>query len=373
MKEKHHKHPPLIRPEVGNYHRLEWAIYGTTCGEIETFFNKVNEHFKSNKRLTYVDADHSESPKDTLLQVGKKKYTQDHVFEANKFDDKFNIALSQAVFINGNHYPGQRQVVFINPKKKDSLYRRVEQLDNIEMVILQNEEDEIYDFVQERMTDKTIVYQQNEMDAILEFLNTEIDKNIPPLKALILAGGKSSRMKEDKSKLKYHNDMSQEEHLAKLCQSLGIETFISKSSKETESEINGIPVIKDRYVDMGPFGAILSAFLTDPDSAWLVLACDLPYMSETTIDRLINERSIRHYATAYRVKENPFPEPLIAIYEPAIYRRMLSFLTLGYGCPRKVLINSEVKQIILDDARIAFNANTPEEKEEVMNKLNSEV
>ncbi|MEM9546569.1 MAG: NTP transferase domain-containing protein [Bacteroidota bacterium] len=198
------------------------------------------------------------------------------------------------------------------------------------------------------------------------------DHHHPPLKALILAGGKSSRMKEDKSKLTYHG-VSQEEYMARMCESIGVETFISKSSQVKESSISGIAIIKDKYLDLGPFGAILSAFFVDPEAAWLVLACDLPYISKVAIEHLIKERSIQHFATAYRVQENSFPEPLIAIYEPCIYQSMLSFLSSGQSSPKKLLMNSEVKQIILADPDIAFNANTPEEKEMAINKLKSKV
>lgn len=371
MEKKHHKHPPLKRAKLGRYHRLEWAIYGTTCGEIEAFYDKINAYFTGRYRLSYVDADHSDSAKNTLLQVGKKKYSQDHVVTTNSFDDKFNLAASQAIFVNGNHYPASRQIVFINPKKRDSLHRRVDQLDAIAMVILPDATTEIYDFVAQKMKDNTIVLRLDEEERIFNYLEEEIKNQNPSLKALILAGGKSSRMKEDKSQLKYHNQTTQEEYLAQMCKNIGLETYISKSSAEVRDVINGLPIIKDRYVEMGPFGAIMSAFLQDPDSAWLVLACDLPFMSEEVVSRLIAERSEQHLATAYRVEKNPFPEPLIAIYEPAIYRRMLSFLSLGYACPRKVLINSDVKEVILADGEVAFNANTPEEYTEVVNRLKS--
>ena len=367
---KHQKHPKLKRPNVGNYHKLEWSIYGTICGEIESFYNEINIHFKSKYRLSYIDADHSDTTKESSLQIGKKQYSQGHIFPANSFDDKFNIALSQAVFINGNHYPGKRQIVIINPDKKDSLQRRVEQLDEIDIVILPNDKTDIYNFVKSKMTESTLVYYQDQKADIFNFIEQEIIKSIPTIKALILAGGKSTRMQEDKSKLKYHNETTQEEHLAKMCANLGLETFISKGSSEEENDINEFQIIKDRYISMGPFGAILSAFMHDPDAAWLVLACDLPYITEEFISNLISERSITHFSTAYKTKENPFPEPLIAIYEPAIYRRMLEFLSLGYACPRKVLINSEVKHVILEDDKVAFNANTQIDKETVLNNLN---
>lgn len=367
---KHHKHPPIARPKIGKFYKLEWAIYGTNCGAIESFYTSIENHFKSEYTFTYVDADHSDEVKNTLLQVGKKKYLKDAVIAPNMFDDKFNHVLSQAVFINGNHYPGSRQIVIIDSKKRDSLERRVEQLNQIDILIVEESEDEIFDFVKAKLNDNSLVYTKGQMDKVFSYLEQEIKANLPQLKALVLAGGKSSRMKEDKSKLQYHGSESQEVYLAKMCNEIGLETFISKSHTSEEDSIDGFQVLKDKYVEMGPFGAILSAFMSDPDSAWMVLACDLPFMSKLAIERLIEERSIRTYATAYRLDENPFPEPLIAIYEPSVYRRMLQFLSLGYACPRKVLINSDVKHVILNDHKIAFNANTPEEKASVMNQLN---
>lgn len=373
MKGKHQKHPPLKRPLMGQYHRLEWAVYGTTCSEIESFYNTLDNHFIDKYRLTYIDADHSDTYHGRAIQIGKKQYAQNHVFSANSFDDKFNIALSQAVFVNGNHFKGQRQIVIINPEKKDSLQRRVEQLDRIDFVVLPKGQTEIFDFVKAKMSTQTAIFNQSEMVKIFEFIEREIKNNIPSIKALILAGGKSARMQEDKSQLKYHEGLTQEVYLANICQSAGLETFISKSSDNAQSVISGFPVIKDRYLDMGPFGAILSAFMHDPDAAWMVLACDLPYLSKEVILKLIDGRSVLHMGTAFKLEDSPFPEPLMAIYEPSIYKRMLGFLSLGYACPRKVLINSEVKHIMLEDKKIAFNANTPQDRQVVLDQLKNKI
>ena len=355
---------------MGNYHKLEWAIYGTNCGAIEAFYKEIENHFKGKFKFTYVDADHSDGVKNTMLQVGKKQYVRDGVVEPNAFDDTFNTVVSQAAFINGNHFPGKRQIVIVDPEKKGSLERRVEQLTQVDIVIVAKENEELFDFLQAKLSDSTLIFNRAQMKQVFQFMEEEIDAAIPNLKALILAGGKSARMKEDKSQLQYHGSDSQEVYLANLCSELGVETYISKSHVTQDEFINSVPVIKDKYVEMGPFGAILSAFMKDPDSAWLVVACDLPYMSKLAIEQLIEERSVGKYATAYRVGGNPFPEPLIAIYEPFIYRRMLQFLSLGYACPRKVLINSDVKHVMLKDDKIAFNANTPEDRAKVLSELN---
>ena len=63
-----------------------------------------------------------------------------------------------------------------------------------------------------------------------------------------------------------------------------------------------------------------------------------------------------------------FVEPLITIYEPKAYPILLSYLAQGYSCPRKVLINSEVEIIEVDDNLIR-NINTPEEYEEAVKEI----
>ena len=62
-----------------------------------------------------------------------------------------------------------------------------------------------------------------------------------------------------------------------------------------------------------------------------------------------------------------FVEPLITIYEPKAYPILLQYLAQGYSCPRKMLINSDVEIVEIDDAFIR-NINTPEEFESAKRK-----
>ncbi|RMD74402.1 MAG: molybdopterin-guanine dinucleotide biosynthesis protein MobA, partial [Bacteroidetes bacterium] len=128
----------------------------------------------------------------------------------------------------------------------------------------------------------------------------------------------------------------------------------------------GAPLLADSFLDLGPFGAILSAFRQNPNAAWLVVACDLPLLDAATLDFLIAARRPGKVATAFRSPTSDFPEPLIAIYEPPAYGRLLQFLAMGYSCPRKMLINSEVALIEAPRPDALRNANTPEEREAIM-------
>ncbi len=368
MKGKHHKHPPLKRPTRGMYHRNEWAIYGTNCNRIESVVREMNNRLSDRYHITYVDADHHVEHLSTDLQIGKKQFLQSIAIPWNEYDDRLQSWHTDAVLVNGNHYPADRQIVFIDAEKEDSLLRRVEQLIEIDVVITLDDTN-IFDFVKEKMNDSTLVISLEEIEKVDQLIIRQIENNKAPLKALILAGGKSKRMGEDKSQIQYH-DKPQEVFAADICAALGLETFISKSHNFEIDEIDSYPVLKDRLVDMGPFGAILSAMMSDPDAAWLVLACDLPYITRQHISTLIDQRSTGQQSTAYKLVDQPFPEPLIAIYEPNIYQRMLRFLSLGYACPRKVLINSDVCHVDLIQTEVAYNANTTEEKQEVLKKLN---
>jgi molybdopterin-guanine dinucleotide biosynthesis protein A len=84
---------------------------------------------------------------------------------------------------------------------------------------------------------------------------------------------------------------------------------------------------------------------------------------------LLERRNSAKVATAIKGKGKQFPEPLITIYEPKAYPVLLQYLAQGYSCPRKMLINSEVEIVEVDDDLIR-NINTPEEYAAAKNELN---
>ncbi len=371
-KDEHQKHPPLKRPRIGAYHRCEWGVYGTGCSEIEAFFHELESSLSPTFSTVYVDADHSETITGQRLQVGEKIFSSKAAMVWDSFDDKLIPISADAVIVNGNHFPSTRQIVFLNPKKEASLERRKDQLTDIRILIKEHDAQEVYEFLKDKLGAETKIFTRNQIEAVHALIKKDISYHIPTLKALILAGGKSTRMGSDKSQLVYDGKESQEIKMAKLCASLGLESHISKSAEFPDDHIGEIPVIKDRLTDMGPFGAIVSAFMHDPDAAWLVLACDLPFINEASLQRLLSQRYPSGVATAFKAVERPFPEPLITIYEPKAYGRFLEFMSLGYSCPRKVIINSDVRVLDLEDETVIENVNTPEELEKARNRMSQD-
>lgn len=180
-----------------------------------------------------------------------------------------------------------------------------------------------------------------------------------PIYGLVLAGGRSRRMGKDKASLQIHGE-PQLQRAARLLQACCQRTFISiRSGQERGEVVADYPWIEDQHRDIGPLGGILAAQNAHQDCAWLVLACDLPFVDELVLNDLIAGRNPDRLATAYRSSENQLPEPLCAIYEPASRATLEENLARGIRCPRKILINSDVALLDLPDPQALTNLNTP--------------
>lgn len=188
------------------------------------------------------------------------------------------------------------------------------------------------------------------------------ENNVPPLNGLILTGGKSKRMGADKSLINWHGKAQRyyvADKLSKFC----LEVFISCRQEQTAEYDPSYKILPDTFLNMGPFGGILSALRAQRDKAWLVVACDLPLLDDKTIEYLIMKREPWKIATAYASAHDGLPEPLITIWEPESYPVLLNFLGKGINCPRKVLINSEKAILQPPYPQALMNVNTPEDKE----------
>ncbi|MGB5358651.1 MAG: NTP transferase domain-containing protein, partial [Eudoraea sp.] len=142
------------------------------------------------------------------------------------------------------------------------------------------------------------------------------DKNSQiKLYGLVLSGGRSSRMGQDKGLIKYHN-LPQREHVYNLLSQVCDKTFLS-IRKEQSSEISkGIASIIDKDEFKGPFNGLISAHKAYPKVAWLALACDLPLINLKEINQLIAARDKEKNATAFATRKSGLPEPLAALWEP---------------------------------------------------------
>lgn len=182
-----------------------------------------------------------------------------------------------------------------------------------------------------------------------------------PLFGLILAGGQSSRMEQDKSSLHYHG-MSQRDYCFELLSGITEGVYLSCRPDQllAFADFKG-HLLADRIQGLGPAGGILTAQKHSPHAAWLVVACDLPYLLESDLKALIAERDLNKCATALASSDNGLPEPLAAIWEPKSHSVILDFVSRNITCPRKILINTQTKCVAPLHSVAVANVNTPAE------------
>jgi molybdenum cofactor guanylyltransferase len=180
--------------------------------------------------------------------------------------------------------------------------------------------------------------------------------------ALILSGGQSSRMGEEKRLINYHGK-TQEQHLFDLLSNYFSAVYVSINQNQTTD----LPYIQD--LDLGvksPMIGIVSAFNHDPTVAWLVVACDMPFVDEKAIKFLLKHRNSKKYATAFENLDEHFPEPLLTIYEPKIFSKLQEAINQGKKSPMKVLQNLDVELLQEFDNSWIRNINTIEERSGVI-------
>ena len=192
-----------------------------------------------------------------------------------------------------------------------------------------------------------------------------------PLYGLILAGGSSSRMHRDKAALRYQGK-SQLERAIELAGRHVSKVFVSVRADQTADPTRAQqPMIVDSVAGTGPIVGIRSALAAHPEAAWLVLACDLPFLSDAALSQLLRERDSANLATAYRSAHDGLPEPLCAVWEPAAAAPLAAYQAGGKDCPRKFLIRHATHLLEPLDRRALDNINTPEEYAQALATLDA--
>jgi molybdenum cofactor guanylyltransferase len=190
------------------------------------------------------------------------------------------------------------------------------------------------------------------------------------LYGLVLVGGKSSRMGTEKALLHYAGKPQFQrayELITRYCDGV----FLSiHPDQAAVTEFAAFPQIIDTAAGVsGPMAGILSALRTNPHAAWLVVACDLPFLDETTMAHLVQNRNRRQIATAYRSPHDGLPEPLCAIYEPHGTAHLKAMAALNIDCPREALTRAKIPLLELVNPGALDNVNTPEEYRQAQARL----
>ncbi|MEP7262969.1 MAG: molybdenum cofactor guanylyltransferase [Bacteroidota bacterium] len=144
-------------------------------------------------------------------------------------------------------------------------------------------------------------------------------KRIRPLYALIVCGGKSQRMGMEKCLLDYHG-LPQWKYIYDITKEIAYATLISCNSEQTTLFPPTIPKIidDDKFGDIGPMKALLTAFEKYTEVDFLVIGCDYPFILKEDINSILEAVSGKdENVAAYNNAANKY-EPMIAIYNKGV-------------------------------------------------------
>jgi molybdopterin-guanine dinucleotide biosynthesis protein A len=364
----HTKHQASNKANIGYYHRCEWAITGSSCEEIKLVAEQIASTFPE-KKVAYMDADHHTEEKTNLLFHIHHKHQCVQTEYAPKEQWEWRVALNDFDFVltNGNHFPASRWIVLSNPEKEKSVKKRIQSVSEIDIVFIKKKGD-IASYLKEWIGLENVPFiEQNNTSEWREKLLLRLQPS--PIKGLIMAGGMSARMGQDKANMHYHGK-NQIAYLAEQFENLGIQAHVScRSNQAQELVYPELPIIEDSILQSGPVGGLISAFRFDPNAAWLVVACDLPHFCSNAMQQLIASRKIEAIATAFNSPFDAYPEPLACIWEPKSFLKLTQYLAFGNTCPRKVLLQNDSFLLEAENPLWLLNANTPEEAQKAKESI----
>ena len=188
------------------------------------------------------------------------------------------------------------------------------------------------------------------------------------VEGFILAGGLSSRMGADKSRLR----LGGRTFVELAAEALGALTrVVSVVGSRPDAEAHGLAVVRDVYEGLGALGG-LHAALAACGARWAaVVSCDLPFASGELFARLASLRGAETEAVA-PVQEDGRPQPLCALYAAAPgLAAAEGLIRAGELRPRVLLQRVRTRWVgfeelaDLEGSRLFFkNVNTPADYEE---------
>jgi molybdopterin-guanine dinucleotide biosynthesis protein A len=182
--------------------------------------------------------------------------------------------------------------------------------------------------------------------------------------AILLAGGKSSRMGQDKALLPFKEEASLTHYQYKKLSTLFSNVYISTKDSKFDFEAN---LLFDTYNESSPLVALLSAFETLQPKMLFVLSVDIPFITPEIIKKLITLHSKAFDATIAKTPHGL--EPLCGLYNHTIYPKAKHQFEADNHKLTHLLNHSKTQTIHFDNTAPFLNLNTPELYEEALKQI----
>jgi molybdopterin-guanine dinucleotide biosynthesis protein A len=190
---------------------------------------------------------------------------------------------------------------------------------------------------------------------------------IDTVTAVILAGGKSSRMGTDKALLEFHGKPLVQIILDRL-QPLFTRIMLSVNSPETLEQFS-IDRVVDRYPETGPMGGITSV-LESGEERIFCIACDMPFLNRMLIEYLCSlqdcDAVVPVWKSRLEVMHSIYTKAVLAPFQRLLERQQFRIAGAFPEVKVRYVQDEEIRRIDPEGASFR-NLNTPEDYRKLLN------
>ncbi len=175
----------------------------------------------------------------------------------------------------------------------------------------------------------------------------------------VLAGGKSTRLGQDKALLHYRGKPLVSHVAGEVQAAAGSVIVVADPTLYMDL---GLRVVADRRPGLGPLAGIETA-LGLGEAEWnLIVACDMPNLDQSWLGKLIDEAVRGGDAADCVLGVSPSGvEPLCAMYRARVLMQVTAALDSGVRKVTDALQGLQVAHFRIDNQSVTANVNTPED------------
>lgn len=186
---------------------------------------------------------------------------------------------------------------------------------------------------------------------------------------VLFAGGKSSRMGEDKALLPFGDSPALVQYQYERLKKIFARVYLSAKDESKFNDLDAV-VIEDYFHKevSAPTVGLISAFRQLKDeNAFFVLSVDTPFVDEKIISKLLEVSDKLYDAIIVRTPSGI--HPLCGIYTRALEEPLKEMAENGEHKLSRLLENSKVFYVDIEDEEALLNLNTPLEYQKALGKL----
>jgi molybdopterin-guanine dinucleotide biosynthesis protein A len=186
-----------------------------------------------------------------------------------------------------------------------------------------------------------------------------------PVTLIVLAGGTSRRMKQDKARLLVDNEPLIQKVL-KQVEGFFAEVLLSVS-KGQRLDFVSCPQVQDEGEGQGPLAGILSGLKAAAYEVCVVAACDIPDIDLAFIMRMLDASEGCEIVVPSSAEEKF--EPLLAVYKKSVIPNIEKLLASSNRQVLALFDLCKTRVLKMDDSSWLRNLNTPEDYREYLQSL----